>query len=166
MSGTLGLNTQRTAFTDMSIFFGADKFTDIAGFAALTNPLPGFLQRTVPAGDASTFVASLPLTFRTGMLATPAISQEQFGTAGPPPVPGPSSVAGTSGPLAMPGGFPPYTSSQLPTVVGGQSGSSAKGIQINSMDVIYKVLTVAAAAAQCALYATKFVNNKAQLLRH
>jgi hypothetical protein len=73
-----------------------------------------------------------------------AASQEAFGTAAA--TPGPSSVSGTSGPSAFgPNSVvPPVTAANLPTLIGSVAGATPKGIQINWVDFIYQVGTLAA----------------------
>lgn len=62
--------------------------------------------------------------------------QEQFGTAAG--VAGPSGVAGTSDPLALPAGIPPYLASQLPAR-GVRSGNIAKGFQLTDVTLEYLI---------------------------
>jgi hypothetical protein len=118
----------------------------------------GLVFKTVPAGDASIFAANLGQFLRAPVYATPAYDQEQFGTAAAQP--GPSSVSGTGGPLQLPQGQPPMTTSQLATVSGSYvSGPAKKGLQIDSVDVIYQVLADATAvAATIGLTKTDFAN--------
>jgi hypothetical protein len=160
MSHTDGRWTQGTSVPDLQIFIGADEFALLGGTAPLPATIagPGLLFRTVAAGSAAILAKSLSELFlRSGVLATPAYDQEQFGTAAAQP--GPSSVAGTSGPLALKQGMPPMTASQMATVSGGNSGPSGKGIQIDSIDVIYQVLADATAvAATIGLTKTVFAN--------
>ncbi len=162
MSHTDGRWTQGTSVPDLQIFIGADEFALLGGIAPLPATIagPGLLFRTVAAGSAAILAKSLSELFlRSGVLATPAYDQEQFGTAAAQP--GPSSVAGTSGPLALKQGMPPMTASQMATVSSGgpSSGSSQKGIQIDSIDVIYQVLADATAvAATIGLTKTVFAN--------
>lgn len=156
MGYTDGTWDQGTPQPDLRIFVGADQFTDFAALATLpATPAPGLLFKTVPATDAAKFFSSLPgLLLRSGVFATPAGTQEQFGTAAAQP--GPSLVAGTSGPLALIQGKPPMTAAQMATIAGSRSGPQPKGIQINSVDVIYQVLALAAAAATIGLTTTQF----------
>src|SRR6266567_4198733 len=162
MSYTDSRWTQGSPNTDLSIFVGADQFIDFAAVATLpAAPAAGLLFKTVGNNAVAKFFASLSLLLRSGQFATAAYSQEQFGTAAA--VPGPSSVAGTSSPLALQPGFPPVTAANMATVggtlgTGFLSGPIPKGIQINSYDVIYQVLTLAAATATTGLTKTKFVN--------
>ena len=154
MGYTDGAWEQGSLCTDLQLFLGADQFTDFAAFATLpAAPAAGLIYKVVPAGDASKFfVTPESLLLRSGQLAT--FGQEAFGTAAA--VPGPSSGSGTSGPLAFKQGLPPMLGAQMATVAGSQSGALKKGMQINSVDVIYQVLTVAAAAATIGLTTTTF----------
>jgi hypothetical protein len=162
MSHTDGRWTQGSASSDLTIFIGADKFVDFAAVATLpAAPAAGLLYKTVGNNAVAKFFASLDLLLRSGQFATAAFSQSQFGTAAAQP--GPSSVAGTSGPLALNPGFPPVTAANMSTVGGTvgaapMTGPLPKGIQINSFDVVYQVLGLAAAAATVGLTRTKFVN--------
>ncbi len=114
--------------------------------------------------EAAIFVLVSELLLRSGVLATPQYDQEQFGTAAS--VPGPSAVANTNGPLGEPNpvtpyfqGFPPLTAAQLTTLAGATAGAQPKGIQIDSVDVIYQVLADATAvAATIGLTKTVFAN--------
>jgi hypothetical protein len=172
MGFTDGRWEQGTPSTDLTLFLGADQFTDFAGLATLpAAPAAGLLFKVVPAADAAKFfVTPEALLLRSGQLAVPLFSgftgtlgtgtanpgadQNAFGTAAA--LPGPSSVSGTSGPLGLPTGVPPQPASTLATLKGGVAGPQGKGIQINSVDVIYQVLTVAASAATIGLTTTKF----------
>lgn len=161
MSHTDGRWTQGTSVPDLQQFIGADEFALLGGTAPLPSTIatPGLLFRTVAAGSAAIFAKSLSeLLLRSGVYATPAYDQEQFGTAAAQP--GPSSVSGTSGPLALQQGQPPVLASQMGTVIGGvQTGPIPKGIQIDSVDVIYQVLADATAvAATMGLTKTVFKN--------
>ncbi len=160
MSHTDGRWTQGTSVPDLQQFIGADEFALLGGTAPLPSTIatPGLLFRTVAAGSAAIFAKSLSeLLLRSGVYATAAYDQEQFGTAAAQP--GPSSVSGTSGPLALQQGQPPMLASQMATVSGPASGPSQKGIQIDSVDVIYQVLADATAvAATIGLTKTVFKN--------
>lgn len=159
MSLTEGLWEQNTAFPDLQIFVGPDEIKNTAGVATLTLNASGDLSLNIGNTQACVFEISEPSLFRTGRLATPALDQEQFGTAANQP--GPSAVAGTSSPLGLPPGFPPIVGSKLATVAGSQSGATPKGIQVNSIDVIYSVTGLALALAQIGITQTKFTNNAA-----
>jgi hypothetical protein len=167
MSHTDGRWTQGTPNPDLQIFFGADQFVDVSTLStvAATIVTPGVLFKTVGAGAAAIFVSSLPgLLLRSGVYASAAYDQEQYGTAAS--VPGPSLVSGTSGPLALPGSgspnyqaFPPIPKASMATLAGPVTGPTKKGIQIDSVDVIYQILTDATAvAATMGLTATVFAN--------
>jgi hypothetical protein len=152
-----------TPGSDMQIFFGASQWKDFAVLATFpAAPAAGLIYQTVPSGDACKFFLDLGLLLRSGEYATPAGSQEQFGTAAA--LPGPTTVANTGSPLGLLPGYPPILAANMATVggtIGGagiQRGPVAKGIQINSIDVIYQVLTVAAAAATVGLTKTAFAN--------
>jgi hypothetical protein len=167
MPHTDGRWTNGTSFPGLQQFIGADEFALLGGTAPLpaTIVTPGLLFRTVAAGSAAIFAKSLSeLLLRALLYASSAYDQEQFGTAAS--VPGPSTVAGTSGPLAIPGsgspnyqGFPPIPAANLATLAGPSTTLNAKGIQIDSVDVIYQVLTDATAvAATIGLTKTVFAN--------
>jgi hypothetical protein len=98
---------------------------------------------------------------RTGQYAS-ASSQSQFGTAAG--VAGPTTVANTSGPLALPAGIPPILAANLPTLGNIQRGPIPKGMQINSIDVIYTVAGLAAAVATVGLTTTAFANTTAPVV--
>lgn len=163
MSYTDGAWEQGSPNTDLQIFIGATQLIDFAAVATLpAAPAAGLLYKVVPATDAAKFFASISALLRKGQYASPARSQEQFGTAAAEP--GPSLVANTSGPLALTPGYPPITAADMATVggtVGGagiQRGPIPKGLQINSVDVIYQVLALAAAAVTFGLTTTDFSN--------
>ena len=167
MPYTDGRYSAGTSFPDLQLFLSALDFTDLAGLATTpaTVATPGLIFKTVPSGDASIFVKNLSeLLLRSGVYANPAYDQEQFGTAAqaaPTLVqPGPSLISGTGGPLQLPQGQPPMLSSQLATVSGNYvAGPPKKGIQIDSVDVIYQVLADATAvAATLGLTKTVFTN--------
>jgi hypothetical protein len=157
MGNTAGKQTQQTLSTDLEIFVGASEFKDVAGLATLASAGEGLLSLNLSSTQAATFFANLTAFLRrTGEYATAAGSQRQYGTAAS--VPGPSTVANTSGPLALPVGFPPIVGSKMATLAGGLAGPTPKGMQINSMDVIYEVDTVNASLATCSLTETNFAN--------
>jgi len=143
MSFTDGKWEQGTPQSDFIVFIGAD---DIIDFAAVTTlpaaPSAGLIYKVVPSAAAAKFFSSCsgPL-LRTGVYGT---DQEQFGTAAG--VSGPSSVANTGGPLGLTPGYPPILAANMATVggtVGGAGilrGPLPRGVQINSVDVIYQVL--------------------------
>ena len=166
MGVTEGRWEQESAFPDLQIFLGADQWTDFAAVSTLpAAPSAGLIYKTVPnSAAAKFFITPEPALLRSGVYATPAFDQEQFGTAAG--VPGPSAVANTSGPLGLPPGFPPITTANLTTVAGSiagtgtgiQRGPIPKGVQINSIDVIYQVLGLAASVATVGLTKTTFAN--------
>lgn len=139
---TAGLFEQDTPVPDGQAFLTA---LDFAGGAVAT-VLAGMPVVVVPA--SSTVTGSFSVVgqiLRTGIFATnvvaTSLSQQAFGTANGP---GPSSVAGTSGPNAI-FGRPPIVGAKLPTLIGPQTGSKPlKGFQINTLDFIYAVGTLAA----------------------
>lgn len=161
MSITEGKWEQGTPSTDMQIFVDAGWFTDVAGLATVASAGPGLFVKHVPATDASTFFANLGLLLRTGQYAS-ADGQSQFGTAAG--VAGPTTVANTSGPLALPPGIPPILAANLPTLGNIQRGPIPKGMQINSIDVIYTVAALAAAVATVGLTTTTFANATAPVV--
>ena len=153
MAVTEGRWEGNTPFPDMHLFFGADQFTDFAAVSTLpAAPAAGLLFKTVPASAASKFFITPEIMLRSGIFALSSYAQEQFGTAAS--VPGPSAVPNTSDPLALPPGFPPMVAANMPTLGAIQRGPIPKGIQINSIDVIYQVLTVNATAATVGLTRT------------
>lgn len=159
MGHTDGRWTQGTSTPGFELFLSSLKFKDLAGLATTPTSIatPGLIFQTVPAGDASKFVVDLGAFLREAVYATAAYDQEEFGTAAA--VPGPSTVAGTSGPLAIPSPFPPIPGAAMATVAGPTSGPAAKGLQIDSIDVIYQVLADATAvAATLGLTKTSFAN--------
>ena len=159
MSHTQGKFTQDGAANDLQIFLGASAFVDTAGHAVFTVGGPGLASQNLASTLAGTLYATrMDLYKRTGEYATPAGSQEQFGTAAS--VPGPTAVANTSGPLAQKG-YPPTIGTSMSTLAGPATEPIPKGIQIDSVDVIYAVGAVNAAAATMELTKTKFVNGVA-----
>ena len=160
MPYTDGRWTQGTSVPGFEKFISALEFIDMAGLATIPSTIAtaGLVFKTVPSGDAAIFAANIGQFLCEPVYATPAYDQEQFGTAAAQP--GPSAVAGTGGPLQLPVGQPPMLASQMATVSGSYvSGPPKKGLQINSVDVIYQVLTDATAvAATIGLTATVFKN--------
>jgi hypothetical protein len=157
MSHTVNRFTMDTPNPDGQLFIGSTKFADIGTHTAIAYPSAGLLERTIAASNAAVLVADLMQMIRTGVLATPNSTQRQFGTAASQP--GPSSVAGTSGPFNI-SGFPPFTSAQLPTL-GGKGNVIGKGIQVNWVDLIYSVAAVNLSAATVGLTSTVFQNGVA-----
>jgi hypothetical protein len=161
MSHTQNRWTGDTPFTDGQVFLGPG--TDIlvqSGTVTVGTTGPGLLTYNQASTVAAVYFADPGQMIRTGQLATPAISQEQFGTAALQP--GPSAVANTSGPLGKQG-FPPFTNAQNP-VYGPLTGAMKKGFRVDYVDVIYSVATVNAALATIGITTTKFVDNVAPLV--
>jgi hypothetical protein len=161
MSQTDGRWTQDVSVPDGQFFIGASEFFDNASLAARTSAGAGLFSLNLASTQAGTFFANLEAFIRTGVYATTAYDQEQYGTAASQP--GPSLVANTSGPESVTG-FPPFLAAQLPTLTGGQVGPVPKGTQIDSIDVIYGVYTVAATAATIGLTKTVFTNAAAPVV--
>jgi hypothetical protein len=169
MPNTEGRWSAITPFPDLQMFIGALRFTDMAGLATIpaTIATAGLVFKTVPSTDASIFAVDLSELFlRSGVYGNVNQDQEQYGTAAS--VPGPTTVAGTSGPLAGQTsgtpefrGFPPFTAAQMQTLIGPFTGPYPKGIQIDSVDVIYQVLVAAATTATMGLTKTLFANGVA-----
>jgi len=148
-----------TPNTDGQIFIGAAHFKDTSTNATYASAGAGLFTLNQAASKASTYFSEISEILRTGMLATAALNQEQFGTAAL--VPGPSGVANTSGPLAL-NGFPLSGSTQNPTISGNLPGSTGKkGIQINWFDVIYDIEAVDLTTATCGLTTTTFAKTPA-----
>lgn len=159
MPGTDGYWNQDTPYTDMEIFVGASEFKDIANLATVASASSGLFTLNLAAGAAGNFCADVTAAIkRTGVYATPALTQEQYGTAASQP--GPTLVSGTSDPEGI-RGYPPYLSSTLATLRGPVSGPVPKGVQLNSVDVIYNVTGLAASLAQIGVFATNFVDGVA-----
>ena len=157
MGDTVNRWTQGTPNPDGLIEVGPSEFHDTSSNATYASSAAGFFTLNLASTAAGTFFADLgALLKRTGVYATPANSQRQFGTAAA--LPGPSAVSGTSGPLALPAGFPPIKGTSMATVAGPTSGPGKKGIQINSLDVVYEVNTVNASTATIGLTTTAYVN--------
>jgi hypothetical protein len=152
----------------MEIFVGAGEFKDTSGNATTGSAGAGLYSLNLANSKAGTFFCDVTAMLkRTGVYATPALAQEQYGTAASQP--GPSTVAGTSGPEGLTG-YPPMTASQMPTIsgslaAGGQStiqtGPVKKGVYITSVDLIYTVAGLAVTLATVGLTNTVFVNNVA-----
>ena len=167
MSITDGRWEGNVSFPDMQMVWGAQSFSVVSGTAPLTVGGSGLYSLNVPASTTANLLLNLDaIPVRTGVLAS-SYDQEQFGTAAG--VAGPSSVANTSGPLALSPGFPPITAANMATIAGSingtgtgiQRGAIPKGIQIDSIDVIYAVNVANATSVQCALVKTVFANGVA-----
>lgn len=157
MAQSLGRWEQRSPFTDGEIFVGATDFkpTAASGAVTLVSSAAGLLTLNQAASLTGNLFADISKILRTGQYATPAYNQQNFGTAAQN-TPGPSLVSNTSDPLALPPGFPPNKAAQLPPVTGGFAGPIPKGIQINSVDVIYEVDTGAITSVTFGLTKTTF----------
>ncbi|HEY4799500.1 MAG TPA: hypothetical protein VII99_10530 [Bacteroidia bacterium] len=148
-----------TPFPDQEIFVGATEFKDLAGVATFASAGAGLLSLNLGTAAAGNFFANITAALkRTGVLATPALQQSQFGTGAS--MPGPSGVANTTDPEGI-RGFPPFPASKLPTLIGAQTGPIVKGIQVNSVDLLYNIGTVNAGLAQVGLTITNFIDNNA-----
>ena len=160
MANTDGQHTQDTPFTDMQIFRGPSDFVDITGHAvrAITGTAYSF---TLAATLAATFYADLMGFHRTGVYATPALMQEQYGTS--LSLPGPQASLPNSGdPDSLYPGYPPTLAANMATLSGGiRRGPIPKGAFISSFDVIYSVGTVALTLAQVGITRNVFVNGVA-----
>lgn len=162
MPTTEGIWQQNTAPNDMQIFIDPHHIWVASGAATLTRSGAGLVNLAIAASEVCVFEASFTPNLRTGMYATPALDQEQFGTAASQP--GPSTVANTSGPLGLTPGFPPILAANMATLGNIQRGPIPKGIQINSLDVIYTVGGVALTTATIGLTSTVFANNAAPVV--
>ncbi len=159
MSRTNGRWVQDTPNPDGAIFVGASEFLDLDAAATFSNTGAGLFAYALGAGAAGAFYANITaLLKRTGVFATPALVQEQFGTAGS--VPGPTSVANTTDADGIQG-YPPFTAAQMATLHGPAAEPFAKGFQITSIDVIYKISAASVGAIGLVLTDTVFVNNVA-----
>jgi hypothetical protein len=146
---TAGTFSQDTPNADAEIFIGPQEFIQGAGTAAaaaLTGITgTGGTANIISVASTSTGLSSRAITIsrlvlRTGVFApsTPqTLSGQAFGTAAA--VPGPSAVAGTSGPsgFGVNQVIPPVLKANLPTLIGSVAGAKAKGIQINWVDVFF-----------------------------
>lgn len=154
MTTTRGRWEGGLSFTDGQIFLGASDFLPlvVAG-APIASAGAGLFTRNIPASTTANLFANINSILRTGQLANNLQNQSQFGTAAL--VPGPSSVAGTSGPLAVWPGFPALGASKNPTISGPQNAPIPKGIGFTSVDVIYEVDTGAITSVTVGLTQTK-----------
>src|SRR3974390_1025932 len=146
-----------TPFPDQEIFVGATEFKDLAGVATFASAGAGLLTLNLASTAAGNFFANITAMLkRTGVFATPAVQQQQFGTSSS--LPGPiGSLPNTSDPEGI-RGYPPFTAASLPTLVGPARGAVPKGVMINSVDIVAGINTVNASLAQIGLTATNFVN--------
>ena len=159
MPTTEGIWQQNTASNDMEIFIDPYHLWVAAGSATLTRDGSGLINLAIGASQTCVIEGVFTPKLRTGMYATPALDQEQFGTAASQP--GPSTVADTSGPLALKPGFPPILAANMATLGNIQRGPIPKGIQINSVDAIYSVAGAALSLATIGVTKTVFANNVA-----
>lgn len=158
MSITEGRWEGNTPFPDLTIFVGADEIRNTSGTATLTLNASGDYSLNIGNSQACVFTVSEASLLRSGVYAS-SYDQQQFGTAAG--VAGPSTVAGTSGPLGLKPGFPPLAASQMATLGAIQTGPIAKGLQINSVTAIYSVTALALTLAQIGVTKTQFANNAA-----
>ena|SRR5579863_4285841 len=159
MSQTDGRYTQDTPVPDMQVFVGASEFVDTSAHVTVGSAGAGLFSQNLAAALAATLFADVTaLLKRTGVFATPAYDQEQYGTAAS--VPGPTTVANTTGPEGITG-FPPFLAAALPTLKGPVSGAVPKGVQITGIDVIYTVTGAALTVVTVGVTDTNFVNNVA-----
>jgi hypothetical protein len=159
MPGTDSTWNQDTPNSDLEIFIGATEWRDAGNHATIATPSAGVIAWTVPAAQTSVFLANIQAMIkRTGVFATPASVQQQYGTAAS--LPGPTQVANTSDPEGL-RGYPPFTASKLATLIGPQAGAIPKGIQINSMDVIYSVNALNITAGKLMLNLVTYIDNTA-----
>lgn len=149
---TQGRLEMQTPFTDGQEF--ARNFSWVGTAPTPTSPSAGLYYNALTGAATYNGFISIGQILRTGQLATAAVNQQQFGTAAL--VPGPSSVANTSDPADLPPGFPPLLSAQNPTLTGGYKGPIPKGYQINWIDSIYEVDTLALTSVTLGLTQTKF----------
>jgi hypothetical protein len=154
---TAGTFTQGKPNTDAEIFISALSGFIAAGAglaqAALgTSGLAGVAIPASVSGQLQLYPSGL--LCRTGVLQTQNFalnsSQNAFGTAEGP---GPNSTSGTSGPSGFgPNSIvAPVTAANLPTLVGSVAGAQPKGVQVNWVDFIYQVQTLAATSVHGAL---------------
>jgi hypothetical protein len=159
MSQTDGRFTQDLPCTDLQIFRGPSDFVDISAQAARAVVGTAYAF-TIASTIAATFRADLMGFHRTGMYATPAYDQQQFGTS--LSLPGPQASLPNSGdPESLPVGFPPLTAAQMATLGYIKRGPTPKGMFVSSFDVIYSVSTVALSLAQVGIKRNVFVNGVA-----
>jgi hypothetical protein len=150
---TAGWVTQGKPNTDLQIFISPiaaipfnNTLTTPISFGnpsqSITFPLSGLVVDEEHAGTYAISYQISDLLQRLGMLQSTNFalnsSQEAFGTASGP---GPSAIAGTSGPSGFgpDSVIPPVMGANLPTLIGSVAGPPKKGIQINWIDLIYQV---------------------------
>ena len=162
MSHTDGFYEMDTPTPDGQFFVGASEFIDTNGAATTASAGAGLFSKNTPASSTSNFFANVAqILRRTGVFATPARVQEQFGTAAS--VPGPTAVPNTSGPEGT-SGYPPWIGTTVPTLAGPVTGPIPKGYRINSIDVIYDVEAVDLTSATTGLTVTSFTNGNAPVV--
>jgi len=161
MSITEGRFEGNISFPDLQFFLGFDDFIDTSSHAVNATQGAGLVSQTLAASLAATLFSNVEPWLRTGVYAS-SYDQEQFGTAAG--VAGPTTVANTSGPLALPPGIPPILAANLPTLGNAQRGPIPKGMQIDSVDVIYTVTGAALTGATIGLTKTVFANNTAPVV--
>jgi len=160
MSHTDGKWTQALPSSGLQLFVGASEFVDVAGVATLASAGAGKLTLNLGAGAAGTFFANLAaLQRRLLTYADANLDQQQFGTAAS--VPGPSAVAGTSGPSNFLPGYPPLTQANMATLGHMQNGPTPKGVQISSVELVTAILTADATVYTMGLTKTVFVDKVA-----
>jgi hypothetical protein len=162
MSVSEGRFEGNTSFPDMQFFIGFDDFQDTSAHAVYASQGAGLISQTLAQSLVCTLFANVGPYLRTGVYATTAYDQEQYGTAAS--VPGPSAVANTSGPLATLPVYSPIVAASMATLGGIQRGPIPKGIQFDSVDVIYTVVGAALSAATIGLTNTVFANNVAPVV--
>lgn len=153
---TAGWVTQDQPNSDGQIFISANDSALSAGLTIAAAGTSGYIGPQIPAATAGATITQniSSLLLRTGILNSNTFStnrsQEAFGTANGP---GPSSVAGTSGPSAFgPSSvIAPVLKANLATLIGSKAGSTAKGIQINWIDILYHIATANATSITAAL---------------
>src|SRR5215472_320203 len=148
------------ALPDMEIFCDMGMVKDLGlGTPASQIGALGNIVSVIGAGTTGNPVLSVyNVLKRSGILASTALQQEQFGTAAG--IPGPSGVQYTSDPKGI-RGYPPTKANALATLIGtggASSGPTPKGIQLNSFDVIYTVAGGTATTITMTAHITPFVD--------
>lgn len=156
MTNTAKSWTQDTPVANSIVSLGAPEFSSpTLANTALTLVASGKLAYLIPASATTNLFKAIDQIFRNLSYASISSGMTAFGTTGPPPVPGPSTVANTSGPRGIIVS-PPIPKAQLPTITGPNFGPLPKGIQINSVDFIYQVLGAGATSISVGLTQTSF----------
>lgn len=152
---TAGAFQQDTPNSDGQLFMGpASDFLAIGTQPAIASAGAGLLTYTLATASTYNLYSALSQILRTGLATN---YQEQFGTAAG--VAGPSAVAGTSDPLGISTGIPPFLNANNP-IFGPKTGFVPKGVQINYVEAIYSVVT-GITSATIGITNTKFTNNVA-----